>query len=107
MDAVILLRHHHADTLRQVFDGIDKAHAGILDQEADRRAMGAAAEAVIKLLGGADCEAGGFFVMEGAQPHVIGAALFQLDVTADHVDNINAVEQIGNEGLRDHGDRSA
>jgi hypothetical protein len=35
--------------------------------------------------------------MEGAQPHVVGAALLQLDVAANHVDDIDAVQQIGNE----------
>ena len=59
--------------------------------------MRAAAEAVIKLLGGTDGKTGGFFVMEWAQAHEIGAALLELHITSDNVDNIDAVEQIGDE----------
>jgi hypothetical protein len=40
--------------------------------------------------------------MKRAQALVIGAALFQLDVAAHHIDDIDAVEQIGNEGLWNH-----
>jgi hypothetical protein len=35
--------------------------------------------------------------MKRAQAHVVGTALFQLDVAANHIDYINAVEQISNE----------
>jgi hypothetical protein len=35
--------------------------------------------------------------VERAQPHVIGAALFQLDIAPNHVDDVDTVEQIGNE----------
>ena len=59
-------------------------------------------EAVIELLGRADGEAGGFFVMKGAQAAEIGAAFPELHVATDHVDDINAIEQILNEALRDH-----
>jgi hypothetical protein len=46
---------------------------------------------------------GRFFVMERAQAHVIDAAFFQLDVAAHHVDDVDAVEQVLDEGLRNHG----
>jgi hypothetical protein len=96
-DAIVGFGDDHADALRQVLDRVDETHARVFDQEADRRAVCAAAEAVIELLGRADREARGFFVMEWAQAHVIGAALFQLDVAANHVDDVDTVEQIGNE----------
>ena len=35
--------------------------------------------------------------MEWAQAHEIGAALLELHITSDNVDDIDAVEQIGNE----------
>ncbi len=72
-------------------------------QEANRRAILAAAEAMIKLLGRTDRETGCFLTVKGAQPHHVGAALFKLHVVAHDIDNIDAVEEILNEGLRDHG----
>ncbi len=105
-DLVVVVGDDHADVLGQILDGIDETHAGVFDHEADRGAVGAAAEAVVELLGGADREAGGFFVVEWAQAHVIGAALFELDVFAYHVDDVDTVEEIGDEGLRDHVKRS-
>jgi len=101
-DLVVDVGHDHAHVLGQVLDGVDEAHTRVLDQEADRRAVGAAAEAVIELLGRADSEAGRFFVMERAQAHEVGAALFQLDVAADDIDDVDTVEQIGDESLRNH-----
>ncbi|MNT13465.1 hypothetical protein D3C72_1484370 [compost metagenome] len=99
---VIRFWHDHAHVLRQVFDGVDKAHARVLDQEADRGAMRATAEAVIELLGGADGKAGRLFTVERAQAHEIGATFFQLHIAPHDIDDIDAVEQIGNEGLRYH-----
>ena len=40
--------------------------------------------------------------MEGAQPHEIGATLFELHETADHIDDIDAVEQVLLEGIWNH-----
>lgn len=94
---VVGFGHDHADVLGQVLDRIDEAHARVFDQEADGGAMGAAAETVIELLGRADGEARGLFAMERTQPHEIGAALFQLDVAPNHIDDVDTVEQIGNE----------
>jgi hypothetical protein len=88
---VVLLGHDHAHVLCQVLDGIDKAHARVFDQEADRRAMRAAAEAMVELLGRTDREAGRFFAVKRAQAHEIRAAFFQLHVTSDNVNDIDAV----------------
>jgi hypothetical protein len=96
-DLVVLFRDDHADALRQVLDRIDEAHARVFDQEADGSAVRAAAEAVVELLGRAHREAGRLFIVKRAQAHVVGAALFELDVAANHIDDVDAVEQIGNE----------
>ncbi len=101
-DLVVGVRDDHAHVLGQVLDGVDEAQAGVFDQETDRGAVGAAAEAVVELLGRADGEAGGLFVMEWAQAHVVGPALLELDIAADHVDDVDTVEQIGDECLRNH-----
>ena len=37
--------------------------------------------------------------MEGAQPHEVGAAFFQLHVLSDHLDDIDAGEQFAQKGL--------
>ena len=49
-----LLRHHHADTARQILDRIDVAHALMFHQKTDGAAMRSAAEAMVELLGLAD-----------------------------------------------------
>ena len=100
---VIVFRHGHAGVLRQILDRLDEAQPGILHQERDRGAVRAAAEAVIELLGWTDGEARRLFAMERAQTHQIGAALLQLHIIAHHVDDVDAVQQVLNEGLWDHG----
>jgi hypothetical protein len=35
--------------------------------------------------------------MKRAQAHIVGAALFQLDVAANHIDDVDTIEKIGNE----------
>ena len=62
----------------------------MLHQEANSIAVFATAKAMEKLFGGADCETGGFFAMERAQAHEVGAAFFELDIAAHHLHDINA-----------------
>jgi len=64
--------------------------------------MRAAAETMVELLGGTDRKTGGLFVMEGAQTHIVCAALFELDVLAHHVDDVHAGQQILDKTLRYH-----
>jgi hypothetical protein len=52
--------------------------------------MRAAAEAVIELLGRADAEARRLLAVEGAQPHVVGAALPELDMATHDLDDVDA-----------------
>ena len=63
------------DARRQFLDRLDIAQAGVFHEEADRIAMRAATEAVVKLLSRADRERGRFFVMERAASAVIGPSL--------------------------------
>ena len=70
-------------------------------QEADGRAVRAAAEAVVELLGGRHREGRRLFIVERTQPLVVGSRLAQLDGLADHVDDIDAGQQLLDEGLRD------
>ena len=52
--ADVVLGHLQTVLLRQVFDGLNECHAGMLHQEADGVAVFAATEAVVKLFGRAD-----------------------------------------------------
>ena len=61
--------------------------------------MRAAAEAVIELLGRLTVNDGRFFVVERAAGDEVGAGLLERHVALDHVDDVDAIEQILNEGL--------
>jgi hypothetical protein len=67
-----------------------------------RRAMRAATEAVIKLLGRADREGRRFFVVEGAAGGVVGAGFFERNVAVDQIDDVDPGQQILDKGIRDH-----
>ena len=97
------LRHLHARHRGEILHRIDVTEARIRHQEADRVAMRAATEAVIELLGGADRERRRLLVVEGAQPREIGAALLQLDVARDDIDDVDAVQKVLLEAFGDHG----
>ena len=96
--------HHHAQILREVFHRLDEAEPRILHQKTDCRAMRAATEAVIKLLGLADRKRRGFFGVKRAAGSIIRARAFQLHMAVNHIDNIDAIEQILDERLRNHGE---
>src|SRR5690606_24956973 len=64
-------------------------------------AAGAAAEAVVELLVRADREGRSLFLVERAAGAVVAAGLLQGHALAHHLDDIGAVEQVVDEGLRD------
>ncbi|MNQ42737.1 hypothetical protein D3C85_564450 [compost metagenome] len=71
----------------------------MVHDEAEGVAAGAAAEAVIELLVGADAERRSLFLVERAAGSVIFAGLFQLQARADHIDDVGAVQKVVNEAL--------
>src|SRR5690606_399437 len=81
-------------------DRLGKVQVVVVHDEAERVAACAAAEAVVELLVGADAERRGLFLVERAAGRVVLAGLFQLDTRTHHLDDVGAVEQIVNEGLR-------
>ena len=95
-------RHGQSGRLRKLLDRLDVGQPAVLHQKADRTAVCAAAEAMVELLGRRDRKRRGFLRMERAQAHKVRAALFQLDVTADDIDDVDPVQQILNKGLRNH-----
>ena len=55
---------------------------------------------MVKLLGRADGEAGGLFVVERAAGAVICASFFEWDTFADHVNDVNTIKKLLNETFR-------
>ena len=100
--AHVFLRYLHAHLLGQVLHRVDKTHAGMFGEEAKSVTAGAAAKAVIKLLGRADRKARRLFGMEWAQAHQVGAATLELDMAPHHVDDIYAREQFLQKAGRNH-----
>ena len=98
-----LLRDLEARASGQVFDGLRKRQAQVLHQKTHGRAMGPAAKAVIELLAGTDRKRGGLLGVKRAQPAVVDAGLFELHITADELDDVDALKQCVNEGLGNHG----
>ena len=96
------LRHGDAYALGQFLHRFHKAHAGVFHDKADGRAMRAAAEAVIELLGLADGERRGFFGVERTAGDVVGTGLLERQVALDHVHDVEAIEQILNETFWNH-----
>jgi hypothetical protein len=98
----LFVGHLQADRRGQVLDRLDEADAGMLHQEADGAAVGAAAEAVVELLGRADREGRRFLGMERAAGAVVGPRLLQRDVALHHIDDVDAAQQFLDEALGDH-----
>src|SRR3989338_10296820 len=74
----------------------------MLHDKANGRAMCAAAEAMIKLLGLTDGKGRGFFVVERAAGDVVGASLLERHMALDHVHDIDAVQQVLDKTFRNH-----
>ena len=89
-------------TAGELFDRLGKGLAAVFHQEADRRAVGAAAEAVVELLAGAYRERRGLFAMERTARLVVGAGLLEWDATVDDVDDVDAAQQRRDEFVGNH-----
>ena len=94
-------RHGHADPGGEIFDRIDEFEAVVVHQELDRRTMRAAAEAVIELLGWADRKRGRAFVVERATRRVVATGALQRHARLDHLDDVDAREQVIDEAVGD------
>src|SRR5690606_4916758 len=71
--------------------------------EADRRAVRAAAEAVIELLLRADRERWRLLVVKGTAGVILAPDLLQRHARIDHLDDVEAVDEVVDEGLGDAG----
>ena len=88
-------------------DRLNETDAGVLHQETDRRTMRSAAEAVVELLARTDRKRRGLLAVERAAGCKIGARLLQRHVAIDQVDNVDAIEKLLNERVRDHPEPSS
>ncbi len=95
-------RHFEAGVARELLDRVRKRLAAVLHQEADRRAMGAAPEAVVELLGRTDGERGRLFVVERTAGLVVRAGLLERDVAVDDIDDVDPGKQRLYEIVRNH-----
>ena len=72
----------------------DKTEAIKLHEKANSRAVRAAAKAVVELFALADRERGGLFAVKWAARLVVRAFLFQWHARFDHIDNVDASQQV-------------
>ena len=82
-------RHLEPGVPRELFDGIGKRLAAVLHQEADGRAVRAAAEAVVELLRRAHRERRRLLAVERAARLVVRPGLLERDVAVDDVDDVD------------------
>src|SRR6185437_1183882 len=83
-------RHLEPRVAGERFDRLGERLAAVLHQETDRRAVRAAAEAVIELLGRTDRERRRLFAVERTARLVVGARLLERHVAVDDLDDVDA-----------------
>ena len=93
--------HLDAGAARELFDCVGKFEAVVIHEEADRAPVRAAAEAVIELLGGAHGERRRTLVVERAARGPVAAGLFERHAFLDHVDDVDAGEEVVDEFFGD------
>jgi hypothetical protein len=96
-----LARHLEAESRREFLDRVRKRQLVVLHEEAERRAVRAAAEAVVELLVGAHPERGRLLVVERAAGLPLAAGLLELHAAADQLDDVGARDQLVDERLWD------
>ena len=89
----------HAGYLCEGLNRLAKLHPLVIHYKAQRVATCTAAKAVVELFILGNSERGAFLFVKGAAGLVVFAGLFQLDTTVDHVDYIDAIEQVINKCL--------
>src|SRR5215813_7407383 len=90
----------HPIARRQEAHGLWKSHVFVLHQKTEDVATGVAAKAIKKPLSGAYCERRRFLLMKWAQPFSIGTSALELDIVANHIDNIRTEQDFLNNLFR-------
>ena len=94
-----LARHVEPESSRQLLDRLGERQLVVFHEEAERRAVRAAAEAVIELLDRAHPERRRLLVVERAAGAVFAAGFLELDARADELDDVRACGQVVDEAL--------
>jgi hypothetical protein len=105
---VLLLRvarDFHPDALGEFVDRVEEFEAVVVDQERDRGAVRAAAEAVVELLGRRNGEARRALIVERAARREFLALALERHARGDHLDDVGAREQVVDESVGDAGHR--
>src|SRR5690606_21018931 len=89
--------HLEARSRGEFLDRLDEAEVVVLHDEAERGPVRTAAEAVIELLVGADRERRRLLVVERAAGLVLPPRALQLHAAADHLDDVDARDQLVDE----------
>ena len=93
------LRNFHPDLGGEFAHSLAEFHVFIIHEEAQRRAVGAAAETMIELLARTHGEGGALFLVKRAAGDVVPACFAQLDARIDHVDDVDATHEFVDELL--------
>src|SRR5690606_38059203 len=93
-------RHLDPERFGQGLDGLREAQVVVAHQKAERRAVRAAAEAVVEAFARADREGGRLLAVERAESLVVRARALQRYACADHLDHVRPGEQLVDERLR-------
>jgi hypothetical protein len=96
----LLVGNLDANNASQTLDGIDKAHVVVIHEETQSSAVCATAEAVVKALGRANGEGGGFLVVEWANSLIFTARFLELYAPTEDLDDIRTRNQVINKMLR-------
>ena len=99
--AGVLARHLESHHLGERLDGLGKLEVVVRHQEADRRAVRAAAEAVVEALRRADRERRRLLAVKRAEAFVVAAGALQRDAGADHLDDVGSGDELVDEGFGD------
>ena len=91
--------HFEAHRRGERLHGFGEGQAVDIHYETQRGAVGAAAETVVVAVG-IDVKGGRLLFVERAAAHVVGASLAQFHPRADDVDDVHALEEVVDEGLR-------
>src|SRR5665213_4207771 len=94
------MRHGQSQPLCQLLDGFREGQPIVLNQEAQRRAVGTTDKAVIELLFGADPERRRFLTVKWAAGAVLAAGLLQWHAQADYLDDVGTLNELVDEALR-------
>lgn len=95
----------HAHGRRQRAHRFREAGTSVLHQKRDGAAVLTTTKTVIELFGGTDSKGRRLFLVERAKAKQVGTALSKLYVASNHVDDVDAGQQLLDKGIGYQGKR--